>query len=187
MQHSRLPFEKAWRPPNALSAVTAANRSGRLAQPSQAEDASRASPGKAVLPATTRSPRAGSTFTGFRIPCPSSIAYPEPFRCYRFMRALPSIRRAFSCAPPSGVVHFLNGHREPVLTLSNKNIHRMHPSCFLNHRSSNPIKNNESLFGVLHFFSWDYKNGCAEFRYLLFPFPPQATYFLLAGSCIRLI
>ena len=45
----------------------------------------------------------------------------------------------------------------------------------------------ESLLGVLHFFSRDYKNGSAKFRHLLFPFPPQATYFLLATSCIRLI
>src|SRR5258706_6961648 len=103
------------------------------------------------------------------------------------MDALPSIRRTFSRAPPSGVVHLLDRYGEPVLTLSNKNVHRMHTSCFLNHRPGNPIKNNKSLLGVLHFFSRDYKNGSAEFRYLLFPFPPQATYLLLAASCIRLI
>src|ERR1700722_10025518 len=112
---------------------------------------------------------------------------PKSLRCYRPVYALPSIRRALSRAPPSGVVHFPNGHGDPVLTLSNKNIHRMHPSCFLNHGPGNSIENNASLLGVLHFFSWDYKNGSTTFRYLLFPFPPQATYFLLAASCIRLI
>src|ERR1700722_15742176 len=112
---------------------------------------------------------------------------PKSLRCHSPMRALPSIGRAFSRASPSGVVHLLYRYGEPVLTLSNKNVHRMHTSCFLNHRPRNPIKNNKSLLGVLHFFSWDYENGSAKFGHLLFPFPPQATYFLLAASCIRLI
>ena len=46
------------------------------------------------------------------------------------MHALPSIRRAFSRAPPSGVVHLLDRHGEAVLTPSNKNVHRMHTPCF---------------------------------------------------------
>src|SRR5271170_1867981 len=98
------------------------------------------------------------------------------------MLALPSIRRAFSRALPSGVVHRLNRHGEPVLTLSNKNVHRMHTSCFLDHRPRDPIEDNKSLLAVLHFFSRDYKNGSAKLRHFLFPFPPQATYFLLAAS-----
>jgi predicted nuclease of restriction endonuclease-like (RecB) superfamily len=75
VQHSRLPFEKAWRPPSAENAVSAVNRSGYLVQPSSAEDASHASPGKAIPPMTTKSPPSDSTLTRFRIPCPSSIAY----------------------------------------------------------------------------------------------------------------
>jgi len=75
VQHSRLPFEKAWRPPSVENAVNAANRSGYLVQPSPAEDASHASPGKAIPQTTTKSPPSDSTFTRFRIPCPSSIAY----------------------------------------------------------------------------------------------------------------
>ena len=83
MQHSRLPFEKTWRPPSAENAVSAVNRSGYLVQPSPAEDASHALPGKAIPQMTTKSPPSDSTFARFRIPCPYSIAYSNTECCAR--------------------------------------------------------------------------------------------------------